>query len=86
MTVSGTTTNYTYNALDQLTSAGAVTYNYDARGNQIKITYGSNITNYAYNSADQLTNVTATGVKPPMRMMRMAGASNKLLVQPSPIT
>ena len=62
MTVNGATTNYTYNALDQLTSTGAVTYNYDARGNQIKITNGSNITNYTYNSADQLIGVTAPGI------------------------
>ena len=51
-----------YNALDQLTSTGAVTYNYDARGNQIKITNGSNVTNYTYNSADQLIGVSAPGI------------------------
>jgi len=33
MTMGSTTTNYTYNALDQLTSAGAITYHYDGRGN-----------------------------------------------------
>jgi len=62
MTVSSTTTTYSYNALDQLTSAGAVTYNYNGRGDLTKITNGSNITNYTYDAADQLTNVTATGV------------------------
>ena len=62
MTVNTSTTNYTFNALDQLTNAGAVTYNYNGRGDMTKITNGSNITNYTYDAADQLTNVTATGV------------------------
>lgn len=61
-TVNSATTTYQYNALDQLTSAGAVTYLYNGRGDMTKITNGSNITNYTYNAADQLTNVTATGV------------------------
>jgi len=56
-TVNGTTTNYTYNTLDQLTNIGAVTYNYDGRGNLNKITSGTQITNYTYNAADQLSNV-----------------------------
>ncbi len=58
MTVNGATTNYTYNALDQLTNIGAVTYNYDGRGNLNKITNGTQITNYSYDAADQLSNVT----------------------------
>jgi RHS repeat-associated protein len=57
MTVNGSTTTYQYNALDQLTSAGAITYGYDARGNLNKITNGTQITNYTYNAADQLSNV-----------------------------
>jgi len=62
MTVNSSTTTYQYNALDQLISAGSITYDYDDRGNLSTITNGSNITTYAYNSADQLTNVTATGI------------------------
>jgi RHS repeat-associated protein len=57
MTVGSTTTTYQYNALDQLTSAGAVTYQYDDRGNLNKITNGTQNTNYTYNAADQLSNV-----------------------------
>jgi RHS repeat-associated protein len=57
MTVNSATTTYQYNALDQLTSAGAITYNYDGRGNLNKVTNGSQITNYTYNAADQLASV-----------------------------
>ena len=56
------TTNYTYNTLDQMLTAGAITYQYNGRGDLTKITNGSNITNYTYNAADQLTNVSAAGV------------------------
>ncbi|HEU0296347.1 MAG TPA: RHS repeat-associated core domain-containing protein, partial [Anaerolineales bacterium] len=62
MTINGNTTTYQYNALDQLTSAGTVTFDYDARGNMWHRTSGSNVTTYTYNAADQLTNVSATGI------------------------
>ncbi|HEU0296345.1 MAG TPA: RHS repeat-associated core domain-containing protein [Anaerolineales bacterium] len=62
ITVNGVTTDYTYNSLDQLISAGSITYGYDDRGNLSQITNGSNITNYTYDAADRLTNVTAPGV------------------------
>ena len=62
MTVRSVTTTYGFNALDQLTNAGAIQYHYDARGNLHDITNGSNITNYTYDAADRLTNVIAPGV------------------------
>jgi RHS repeat-associated protein len=61
MTVNSVTTDYTYNVLDQLISAGSITYDYDDRGNLSTITNGSNITNYTYDAADRLTGVTTPG-------------------------
>ena len=58
MTVNGVTTDYTYNDLDQLISAGPITYGYDGRGNLNQITNGSDITNYTYDAADRLANIT----------------------------
>ncbi len=58
MTVDGQTTNYQYNALDQLVSAGTVRYAYDARGNLIQVTDGIDITNYTYDAADRLAQVS----------------------------
>jgi YD repeat-containing protein len=57
MTVNGSTTTYGFNALDQLTSAGAVQYHYDGRGNLHDITNGSQVTTYAFDATDHLTNV-----------------------------
>jgi len=62
MTVNGNTTDYEYNNLDQLTSAGAVTYGYNGRGDLTTITNGANVTTYTYNAADQLTSVAAGGI------------------------
>lgn len=56
--VNGLITNYTYNALDQLMSAGTVQYGYDERGNLIQITNGSNITHYRFDAADRLVEAT----------------------------
>lgn len=59
---SSTTTNYSYNQLDQLTSAttGANTtnYTYDGRGNLTQV--GAS-TVYTYNAADRMVNVTVAG-------------------------
>jgi YD repeat-containing protein len=41
MTVDGVTTNYAYNNLDQLLTAGATAYAYDARGNLTQVASGS---------------------------------------------
>jgi len=49
------TSNYTYNALDQLMSDGTSSYGYDERGNLISIDAGANITSYRYDAANRLT-------------------------------
>ncbi len=56
--VNGVLTNYTYNNLDQLLTAGSAQYQYDSRGNLTSVTNGSNITNYAWSAADRLATVT----------------------------
>ncbi len=61
-TVNGETTEYSYNVLDQLISAGSVTYDYDGRGNLEQITSGSEVTTYTYDAENRLTNVTMPGV------------------------
>lgn len=63
MTAGSQTTQYTYNALDQLTStSGAQTtqYTYDGRGNLVKATdtTANTTTSYSYNAADQLVGAT----------------------------
>lgn len=57
-TFNGQTTNYTYNNLDQLTSAGTTQYSYDGRGNLTQITAGSSVTKYTYDAADRLASAT----------------------------
>ena len=56
--VNGSITNYTYNNLDQVLTAGSTHYQYDGRGNLTLVTNGSNVTTYGYNAANRLTNVT----------------------------
>ena len=58
MAVSGQTTTYQYNELDQLISVGAVQYDYDGRGNLVRVTRGADITTYTYDAADRLIGVT----------------------------
>ena len=60
-TLNGQTTNYAYNLLDQLTSAGATQYHYDGRGNLIQITDGTNVTHYTYDAADRLVGAVLPG-------------------------
>ncbi|PKO04434.1 MAG: hypothetical protein CVU41_16860 [Chloroflexi bacterium HGW-Chloroflexi-3] len=57
-TVGTATTQYTYNDLDQLLSAGAAQYQYDGRGNLARVTDGADVTQYAYDAADRLRGVT----------------------------
>lgn len=56
--VNGTTTNYTYNNLDQLLTAGAVQYGYDGRGNLTSITNGTISTNYSYDAQNRQISAT----------------------------
>lgn len=51
-------TNYTYNTLDQLQTAGTATYTYDARGNLEQIVDGANTTTYSWDALDRLTSVS----------------------------
>jgi RHS repeat-associated protein len=57
--VGGTTITYSYNALDQLQSAGSLSYTYDGRGNRIgQYDSSSGITTtYNYDAGDRLTSV-----------------------------
>lgn len=57
-TVNGQVTTYTYNNLDQMTSAGSVTYGYDGRGNLHQVTDGASITTFNYDARDRLASVT----------------------------
>ena len=55
--VDGVTTDYTYNELDQLLTAGPVQYQYDGRGNLTQATDGLNDMHYVYDAANRLTGV-----------------------------
>jgi len=57
-TVGTAATQYTYNELDQMLSAGAAQYQYDGRGNLARMTNGVDVTQYSYDAADRLSNVT----------------------------
>jgi RHS repeat-associated protein len=60
-TVNTVTTNYAYNNLDQMLTAGTVQYQYDDRGNLVRVTNGSNITQYTYDAANRLTGAALPG-------------------------
>ena len=51
------TTNYSYDAADQLLTAGSTTFAYDGNGNQITKTAGSNVTSYGWDVLNRLTSV-----------------------------
>lgn len=57
-TVNGTTTTYTYNAANELTSDGSSTYSYDANGN---LTGNSAGLSLSYNSKNQTASITPPG-------------------------
>jgi RHS repeat-associated protein len=60
-TVNGlsSTVHYTYNALDQLVTAGTAQYEYDGRGNLTRVTAGTEVTTYTWDAADRLVTVHA---------------------------
>ncbi len=57
-TINSTTTSYTSNAADELTTAGPTTYSYDNAGNQTAISGGDSFT---YNAANQTSSITPNG-------------------------
>lgn len=60
-TVDGTTTNYTYNDLDQLQTAGSATFGYNGRGDLIQMSDGGDVTTYSWDGGDRLTGVSLPG-------------------------
>ena len=57
--IHGVTTNYTYNELDQLLTAGSTQYQYDPRGNLTSAVSAAGTIQYGYDDAqDRLTSVT----------------------------
>ena len=53
-----TTTNYTYNAANQLTAAGSTTYAHDANGNMTGNSAGLSL---SYNAGNQTTSIDPAG-------------------------
>lgn len=64
-TVSGVTTTYGYDDIDQLTSESrtgySASYTYDANGNRATKTLGGTTQTYNYDDADKLTSITQGG-------------------------
>jgi RHS repeat-associated protein len=58
-TIDGVTTNYTYNAFNQLVSENGTTYNYDNNGNLTGKNDGTVSTTYSWDSLGRLASVTA---------------------------
>jgi RHS repeat-associated protein len=62
----GSTTTYSYNTRDQLTtessSAGTITYNYDAAGRQIRKNENSGVTSYSWVDNDRMESVNGPSV------------------------
>ena len=61
MTANGTTTNYTYNTLDQLVSTGSATYNYNRRGDLTSVTNGTNVATYTWDARDRMIGASVGG-------------------------
>jgi RHS repeat-associated protein len=55
---SSSTTNYHYDAADELLSAGSTTYAYDNKGNLVKKTEREGTTSYGYDAANRLSTIT----------------------------
>ena len=55
------TVTYTYDAADQLLTAGMLTFAYDANGNQVRRSDARGTYTLAYNDGDHLTQITAPG-------------------------
>ena len=77
----GTTTNFTYNAANEVTQAGATTYSYDAAGNETGDSTGAALT---YNAAGQTTGITPAGGS--QIQMTYAGSGQAQRVQAGSVT
>jgi RHS repeat-associated protein len=55
------TVNYTYDAADQLLTAGGTTFTYDGNGNQVSKTAGGTTITYAWDAMNRMTSVTGGG-------------------------
>jgi len=58
MAANGQTTDYSYNASDQLVNAGSKRYSYDRRGNLVGVADGGSAASYGYDAANHLTGAT----------------------------
>ncbi|MCS6862142.1 MAG: RHS repeat protein [Abditibacteriales bacterium] len=56
--LTNTTTNYTYNDLNQMLTAGDVSFTYDANGNTLSRTVGGQTTSYTWDYENKLTQMT----------------------------
>ena len=56
------TTNYTYDAADQLLAAGTTTFSYDGNGSQITKTIGATTTSYGWDALNRLVSVAGGGL------------------------
>jgi RHS repeat-associated protein len=59
--VGGTTTNYTYDAVNKMLTAGNSTFTYDDKGNRLAETNGSIVTNYTWDYLNRLIEWQKTG-------------------------
>jgi RHS repeat-associated protein len=62
MVSSAGTTNYTYDAADELLTAGTATYGYDGNGNQIVKTASGSTVNYGWDALNRLASVVGVGI------------------------
>lgn len=58
MTKNGQSTVYSYNALDQLVSAGGAQYTYDGRGNLTTMRDGGSTSTFGYDAANRMTSAS----------------------------
>lgn len=58
MATNGQTTDYSYNASDQVVNAGSKQYSYDRRGNLVGVADGGSATSYRYDAANHLASAT----------------------------
>jgi YD repeat-containing protein len=60
-TLNNVATNYTYDAGDKMTAAGAKSYTYDAAGRTTGVTVNSQTTSITYDYEDRITQISYPG-------------------------